>query len=331
MTTTVDPYVSIVIISYNTRDMTLACIRSVLAETKTPHEVIVLDNASTDGSAEAIAAAFPEVQLICETQNHGFGPAHPIAVEKARSDWILLLNPDTVVLDGALDALIRFADQTPDAGIWGGRTLYEDGSLNPTSCFRRMTLWSVTCRLLGLNGLFRHSELFNSEYYGNWARDSEREVDIVTGCLFLLRREFWITLGGFDPAFTMYGEEVDFCLRAKAMGARPRITPEATIIHHGGASQTVKADKMVRLMRAKMELISRHFPKGQKALGLSLFRLWPVTRMIAFGAMARFMPTQKIRHRTRHSSSVWIEVWQRRIEWERGFSPAPYRAEEAAL
>ena len=312
------PELTVVVISYNTREMTLACLRSLEEQTTTPHEVIVVDNASHDGSAEAIAAEFPHIRLLAETTNHGFAPAHEVAMTHARAPWILLLNPDTVVLDGAVDKLMAFAKRTPDAGIWGGRTLYGDGQLNPTSVFARQTLWSVACRVMGLNGLFRTSTLFNPEFYGDWPRDTEREVDIVTGCLFLIRRETWDALSGFDPAFTMYGEEVDLCLRAKAAGFRPRMTPDATIVHYGGASQPERADKTVRLMTAKMELIRRHFPPATRGLGLALFRLWPLSRAVAFRLASR-LPYGDGPARARRGR-VWAETCDRRAEWQHGFT-----------
>jgi GT2 family glycosyltransferase len=319
------PEIVIVIISYNTRDMTLAAIASAKAETRTPHEIVVVDNASTDGSAEAIVAAHPDIRLIREAENHGFGPAHDIALKHSAAPWVLLLNPDTVVLDGAIDRLLAFAKSTPRAEIWGGRTLYGDGTLNPTSCFARMTLWSVFCRVAGLNGVFRRSAVFNSEYFGDWPRDSVREVDIVTGCFLLIRRDFWDRLGGFDPAFTMYGEEVDLCLRAAALGARPVITPDATIIHHGGASQAVRSDKLVRLMRAKMELIRRHFPARSRAIGLSMFRLWPWSRQVGYRIGARLRNSDALRQQ----ADIWAEVWARRAEWQEGFADQPLSGRRA--
>ena len=311
-----EPELSIIIVSYNTREMTLACIESVKSETQTPFEVIVIDNASSDGSAEAIAQSHPDITLIPEKINHGFGPAHTVALKHARAPWILLLNPDTVVLDAALDKLLAFAKAEPQAKIWGGRTLFGDRTLNPASCFAKMTLWSVFCRVTGLNGLFRKSELFNSEYYGAWPRDQAREVDIVSGCMFLIRRELWDELGGFDPAFTMYGEEVDLCLRAHKLGARPMITPDATIIHYGGASERVQADKLVRLMRAKIELIQRHFPPGQRQAGKALFRLWPLSRRLAYAAGARLIRRDMLNE----PASTWQSVWTRRAEWQAGLS-----------
>lgn len=314
----IPPQLSIVVVSYNTRDMTLACLASVHAQTQTPFEVIVVDNASTDGSAEAIRAEFPQVRLLAETTNHGFALAHRIAVPEARAPWLLLLNPDTVVLNGALDKLFAFAQRTPDAGIWGGRTLFGDGRLNPTSCWRRMTLASLLFRTVGLSGIFRSSEIFNAECYGTWPRDRERAVDIVTGCLFLIRRDLWDRLGGFDDRFVMYGEEADLCLRARALGVRPRITPEAEIIHYGGASERVRADKAARLLRAKIELIRRHFPPLTRGLGLALFRLWPYSRHVGLGFAGRLLRRPALVEEGR----AWKEIWDRRAEWWNGLGAA---------
>lgn len=319
---------SILIVSYNTREMTLACLESVQRETHMPFEVIVVDNASTDGSAEAIATRFPDVVLLAETVNHGFAAAHPIAVARARGPWLLLLNPDTVVLDGALDKLVAFAERTPDAGIWGGRTVFGDGTLNPASCWSRMTLWSLICQALGLTSILSRSPLFNPEAYGGWPRDTEREVDIVTGCLFLIRRETWDALGGFDPAFVMYGEEADLCLRARQAGLRPRVTPDATIIHYGGASERVRADKMVRLMRAKMELARRHLSPLTRGLGQRILALWPLSRAVALGVAGRLLRREDLRAR----AEIWKEIWDRRWEWRYGAeaaTPRPRRGRAA--
>src|SRR5690606_157263 len=116
--------------------------------------------------------------------------------------------------------------------------------------------WNLFCRTVGLSRVFPDSAFFNSEAYGGWDRMSERAVDIVTGCLLLIGRADWEALEGFDPVFFMYGEEADLCLRAAdSLGARPLVTPDATIIHHDGASSTARADKMVRILQARKELI----------------------------------------------------------------------------
>ncbi|WP_172300501.1 glycosyltransferase family 2 protein [Pseudoruegeria sp. HB172150] len=312
------PTVSIIIISYNTWEMTLECLESVARETTVPHEVIVLDNASSDGSAKAIAEKFPDVKLMPETANHGFAKGNNVAIEHARGKYVLLLNPDTVVLDSAIDKLLQFAQDRPDAKIWGGRTLYGDRSLNPTNCWRQMSLWSLTSQVFGLSSMFRNSGFFNPEGYGDWQRDDEREVDIVTGCLLLIERDFWHELGGFDLTYVMYGEEADLCLRARKLGARPRITPNAEIVHYVGASEAVHARKLVRVLTAKTTLIRQNFPAWKRPFGLTMMRLWPWSRMRA--AQVRAWATRKTKHR--ESAESWGEVWDRRSEWRDGY-PEP--------
>ncbi len=314
--TSPEPAVSVLIISYNTREMTLDCLRSLKEQTSLPHEVIVVDNNSQDGSAEAIAAEFPEVALDARADNLGFAGGNNAAAREARGKYLLLLNPDTVVLDGAIDRLVAFAEANPQSGIWGGRTLFGDMSLNPESAWERMTVWNCFCRMAGLTVMFPRSNLFSSERYGNWQRDTERDVDIVQGCFLLITREMWDALGGFDPAFFMYGEEADLCLRAKkVLGAQPRVTPEATIIHYGGASEAVRSDRMVKLLTGKMALIDRHFPSWQKPLGRFFFGHFPLTRLIAARAAAILTRKPSIRE----TADIWADIWARRDTWRAGY------------
>lgn len=310
------PAVSVIVVSFNTRELTLACLESVFAETKaTDFELIVVDNASSDGSAEKIESRFPSVTLIASNVNVGFAAANNLAAERARGEFLLLLNPDTLILEDAIGRIIAFAHRYPEAQIWGGRTLFGDGSLNPASCFRRMTLWNQFCRSTGIGSICKSSPIFNSEFYGGWKRDRIREVDVVTGCFFLIRRALWQRLGGFDPLFFMYGEETDLCLRARAMGARPMVTPEATIVHYGGASERVVADKLVRLFKAKATLIRRHWSPWKQGLGLGLMRLLPLTRIAGFWVSAQVTRQDGASGQLQQ----WLRIWARRREWLSGF------------
>lgn len=312
------PRVSILVISYNTRAMTLACLASVIAETNVPHELIVLDNASPDGSAAAIAAAFPAVRLIASETNHGFAGGNNVAAQEARGEYLLLLNPDTLVLDAAIDRLVAFADENPAAGIWGGRTLKGDGvTLDPTNCFADQSLWGLVCRVTGLALAFPRSARFNPEFYGGWARDSEREIDVVQGCFFLIRRALWERLGGFDASFVMYGEEADLCRRARAAGARPRFTPEATIIHYGGAATARRTDKEVLVLKARVTLANRHLPAWQRPLARILLQAWPLSRMIG-GRLAAPLSA-----RAATAARHWGAVWRARADWRQGFPALP--------
>ena len=314
--------VSILVISYNTRAMTLDCLRSVTAETTLPHELIVLDNASPDGSAAAVAEAFPEVRLIASPVNHGFAAGNNLAARAARGRYLLLLNPDTLVLDHAIDRLVAFAERTPAAGIWGGRTLKGDRTLDPGCCYADQTLWSLFCRTSGLALAFPRSALFNPERYGGWQRDSERAVDVVQGCFLLIRRDLWNALGGFDPSFVMYGEEADLCRRARALGAQPRMTPEAAIIHYAGASSTRRSDKDALVLKAKITLARRHLPAWQRPPALFLLRMWPLSRRLGAALIARLTGRVDAAETARR----WGAVWNRRKDWQDGFPALPHSA-----
>lgn len=308
--------VSILIVSYNTREMTLAAISSVVRETRdVSYEIIVVDNASTDGSADAIAAHSAQPTLIRLSENIGFGRGNNLAAEHATGELVLLLNPDTVVTERAIDRLVAFARANKRAMIWGGRTIFRDGRLNPASCWQRITLWTLITRATGLASLFPASRHFNPEAYGGWHRDSVREVDIVSGCFLLIPRSIWLALGGFDPAFFMYGEEADLCLRARRIGAKPLITPEATIVHYGGASEATRAGKMIKLLAAKATLIDRHWPRVTASLGQFLLMMWPLSRWIAF-AVAGLLTGDA--HK-REAARTWRTIWRARAEWRTGY------------
>ena len=309
---------SIPVVSYNTKTLTLACLDSIAAETRdVAYEVIVVDNASSDGSAEAIQSHPAVTRLIALEDNIGFARANNLAASEAEGALLLLLNPDTVVLGSAIDRLVAFARLCPNARIWGGRTLFADGSLNLASFWGRMTPWNLACRASGLTGVFPATTLFNGEAEGGDRRDRVRYVDIVSGAFLLIDRNLWQRLGGFDPQFFMYGEEADLCLRARAHGASPLVTPDATIVHYGGASERTREDKMVRLLSAKALLIQRHFAPGTRRLGLALNAAWPLTRFLALAIAGVATGSATLRER----AGVWQRIWGRRGEWLGGYRP----------
>lgn len=309
-TETSDYDVSILIVSYNTREMTLACLESVFRETRNAHfEILLVDNASTDGSAHAIRSQYPRIRLIASGENLGFAAANNLAASEASGKYLLLLNPDTLILNGAVDKMVAFADKHPDAAIVGGRTVFENGELNPTSCWRAPSLWGFVCRAIGLDALFPTSRLFNHDSYAGWKRDNEREVEIVSGCFLLIRRSIWERLEGFDRAFFMYAEDWDLCMRTRRLGYRCLMCPDAEIVHYGGASEPVKADKMIRLFVTKAQLCRKHWSRPTAWMGIRLLDLWALTRIFGYGVVKLFRPT-KLRQYT-----CWKEVWAGRSQW----------------
>ena len=309
------PTLTVIIVSYNTRALTLAALRTLYATTKaTPFHTVVLDNASTDGSADAVAAAFPQVELIRSQENLGFARANNVVAAAAHTEWLLLLNPDTECHEGAVDNLMAFALANPQGGIYGGRTVFPDGRLNIASCWNRITPRSVFCIATGLTAAFPRTALFDPEALGGWQRDTVREVDIVVGCFLLIRRDLWTRLGGFDLRYFMYGEEADLCLRARRLGFRPMITPDAQIMHLVGAASASKAAKRILVTKARVTLIRDHWPRWQVPPGIGLMWLWGALRIGA----ARLLALSG-RARDRERLVYWAEVWAKRKDWLRGY------------
>jgi N-acetylglucosaminyl-diphospho-decaprenol L-rhamnosyltransferase len=296
--------VSILVVSFNTRELTRECLESVYRETKhVSFEIIVVDNMSGDGSAEMVAEQFPQVHLIASAENLGFGRASNLAAASAHGAHYLLLNPDTVVLRGAIDELVGFALAHPEAGIYGGRSVFADGTLNPQCCWGRPTLWSEFAAATGLSSLFPRSTILNPRYMGVWQRDSVRPVDVISGSFLLVSADLWRRLGGFDTRFFMYGEDVDLCLRAQGLGHTCLFTPDAEIIHHGAGSEPVAVDKMIRLLRAKAQFYDKHWSRPSAGLGVRLLDLRVLSRLVALRLLGR--PD----HRD------WRAIWDRRGAW----------------
>ncbi|CAH0497928.1 glycosyltransferase family 2 protein [Novosphingobium sp. CECT 9465] len=308
-----DHEVTVIMVSYNTRELTLTALETLFANAgNVSMRVVVWDNASHDGSADAVAAHFPGVELIRSDDNVGFAKANNVIAASAESEWLLLLNPDTETHPGAIENILRFGKANPRAGIVGGRTVFPDGSLNIASCWNTMSVWSLFCSATGLSRLFSNTTFFNPEGIGGWKRDTVRQVDVVVGCFLLIRTELWKQLDGFNPRYFMYGEEHDLCLRAARLGYRPMITPDAQIMHLVGASSSKREDKVLRLMRSKATLIRDHWGSVRAPLGIGLLWLWICTRRIGSGAFA--LVSGK-----RGQQSHWRKIWQERHEWLKGY------------
>lgn len=309
--------VSILVVSYNTKEETLECIESVLEQTKdVSYELIVLDNDSKDGSAEAIEEKFPDLHLIKSKENLGFAGANNLAATHATGEYILLLNPDTIILDQAIDKIVQFAKSRSELAIYGGRTFFADMTLNADSCHGAPSPWSLLSMGVGFSTLFRRSSLFNPEGLGAWQRDSIREVDCITGCFLLLERSLWNELEGFDLDYFMYGEDTDLCLRARQLGAKCYVYPEARLIHHGGRSERVRGDKMVRLFRAKRQLFEKHWSPSMVGFGTTMLASWAFTRY----CILRVMGFASSEYKTR--ALEWYSVYHRRAEYGRVASKA---------
>jgi N-acetylglucosaminyl-diphospho-decaprenol L-rhamnosyltransferase len=231
---------SIVILCWNDLKIISDCLTSIYAGThSTELEVIVSDNGSTDGSVEFIRRNFPQVRMIENGRNLRFAKGNNVAIRECRGEYVLILNPDTIIHDGTLDKLIVFADERAEAGAFGCRVLNADGSYQ-MSVRPAYTVRSEWCLALGLRPLARFSEWFHPGEYVGWEGDTERTVGWVVGCFLLVRSELLKRLGGFDEQFFYYYEDQDLCRRISKAGYPIIFTPHVSITHLGGQSTQSK-------------------------------------------------------------------------------------------
>ncbi len=251
--------VSVVVVNWNTQDILRDCLRSIYEQCgEIDIEVIVIDNASTDGSVEMVKKDFPQVTLIENSQNRGFSAANNQGIDISKGRYVLLLNSDTVVLDNAIAKTAAFADSHPEAAVVGCRVLNPGRTLQPT-CFMFPSILNMLLSSTYLYKLFPKNKFFGRERMTWWNRNDIREVDVVTGCFMLVRQDAIKKVGSMDEQFFMYGEETDWCYRFKQAGWKILFTPCAEIIHLGGQSAQKRATTMVvQLRKSILQFMKKH-------------------------------------------------------------------------
>jgi len=250
------PDVSVIIVSYNTRELLRECIESILCEQGKglAVEVIVVDNASADGSAAMVAERFPQARLIANPDNRGFGAACNQGLEIAQGRYALILNADIRAQPGALQRLVGFMGAHPDAAICGGQLRYPDGRVQP-SCARDLTLWWVFCEQSMLAKLFPRTRLFGGYWRTHWDFSATIETEQVMGACMMLRRPF----PRFDEDYFLYCEDTDLCYRVRQAGGKIHYVHDAVFVHHLGASGEPQRAQMVIYYNRGKERYFRKF------------------------------------------------------------------------
>jgi len=226
--------VSVVIVGWNAKHYLELCLDSLeKAPPRRSMEVLVVDNASTDGSSEMIEAKYPWVKLIKSSENLGFAKGNNVAIRQCRGRYIALVNPDVIVFPGCLDALADFLDENPKVGNVGPRVLNPDRSMQST-CRRFPTLWNNFCSATGLATRFKDSRLFAGEHMFYFPHDRTLAVDVLVGCFSMIRRETFYDVGLLDENLFMYGDDVDWCRRAWNAGWQVVFYPGGQAIHDRG-------------------------------------------------------------------------------------------------
>jgi GT2 family glycosyltransferase len=227
---------SIVVLSWNDRKVIGECLRSIFAETHLDsYEVLVSDNGSTDGSLELIKGEFPQVRVLENGRNLRFAKANNVGIRACNGDYILILNPDTIIHDRCLDKVVALADQRHEAGAFGCRVLNADGSYQlsaqPFSTVPRELIVAFHLQFLGYL-----SDIFLGDSYKGWKGETEKPVDWISGCFMLIRGDLLRSLGGFDEQFFYYYEDMDLSRRIWESGHSIIYTPVGTITHLKGHS-----------------------------------------------------------------------------------------------
>ena len=265
------PLVSAIIVNYNVKDHLLECLRALFASSDLPIEAIVVDNASKDGSAAAVEAEFPQVRLHRMRKNVGFGKANNVGLEMATGRFILLLNPDVVVGPTCVGELADFLLVRQDVGAAGPKLVRPDGRLD-NACRRGFPTPSVAFyRLSGLSLLFPRSSIFGRYNMGHLPLDKPHEIDAGTAACLMVRRAALRKIGHFDPAYFMYGEDLDLCYRLKESGWKIHYVPAAYAVHVKGASSRQQTARMLYEFHSSMWTFhNKHYADEMPAFGNGL-------------------------------------------------------------
>ncbi len=256
---------SVVIVGWNARHYLELCLESLAAAPpRRTMEVFVVDNASTDDSAEMIEARFPWVKLIKSPENLGFAKGNNVAIRQCQGRYIALVNPDVIVFPGCLDALADFLDENPKVGNVGPRVLNPDRTLQ-SSCRRFPTLWNNFCSATRLEKVFKGSRFFAGEHMFYFPHDRTLAVDVIVGCFSMIRREAFDAVGLLDEGLFMYGDDVDWCRRCWNAGWQVVFFPGAQAIHDRGKTT---APYPVRFAVAQQRSVLHYWSKYHGFFGV---------------------------------------------------------------
>ena len=262
---------SVIIVNYKVKHYLEQCLRSVAEASRgIAVEVIVVDNASGDGSVEYLRERFPDVTIIASEENLGFARANNLAIRNSHGQYVLLLNPDTIVAEDTFRDFITFMDSTPDAGGCGAYMLHTDGSFAPESRRGLPTPFVAFCKMSGLASLFPKSRTFG-RYYMRYLNENEvNRIEIMSGAFMFLRRDALDKAGLLDEDFFMYGEDIDLSYRILKAGYNNYFLP-SRILHYKGESTVKSSYRYVHTFYRAMELFfNKHYAHYSILLSLPI-------------------------------------------------------------
>ncbi len=289
-----NPTFSIIIVSWNAKHYLAQCLDSLAHQVQPCNsEIVVVDNASSDGSYELVRDNFPDVKLIQTGRNLGFARANNIGMAQVRGKYVCLINSDVILREHCLSGLRNYMDQHPEIGILGPRILNPDLSIQE-SCKEFPTLWNSFCRALALDSLFRHSPTFSGSLMRYFAHDEIRPVDILSGCFWVVRRAALGQVGPLDEEFFMYAEDKDWCKRFWDAGWSVVYFPGAEAIHFGAASSSREPVRFyLEMNRANLLYWKKHYGRAQQLAIRAVMLLHESLRIAGSGLLFVMRPRRR--------------------------------------
>ena len=302
--------VSFIIVSWNAKAYLLKCLKSLAAtERGYTSEVIVVDNASSDGSVQAVKENFPRVRVVQLSYNAGFARANNVGMQIAQGRYWCLVNSDVEVLDDCMPALLREMAAQPEVGMIGPLLLEADGRTQ-ISCWGFPSLWNMFCCALALDRLFPGSAWSNGYQMRHFQRDTARSVDILGGAFWLTRREAVLKVGPLDEGYFMYGEDMDWCKRFWQNGWRVTFFPNARAIHYGGASSANAPIRFsIEMQRANLQYWSKHHGSLARAAIHLIYCLHHSMRILGHFVGMTVRAGRRAEHRFKMRRSAACLAW----------------------
>jgi GT2 family glycosyltransferase len=319
---------SVVIVNYNVKYFLEQCLHTAIkAASKVSSEIIVVDNDSVDGSCQVVEEKFPEVILIANKENLGFSKANNQAIRMAKGEYILLLNPDTVVEEDSFQKIVEFMDQTPDAGGLGVKMIDGKGRFLPESKRGLPTPEVAFWKMFGFSRLFPRSKRFGQYHLGYLDNNQVHEVDVLAGAFMLLRRETLDKVGLLDEDYFMYGEDIDLSYRITKGGYKNYYFPGTTILHYKGESTKKGSINYVKVFYNAMIIFAgKHFSKGNARRYAILINLAIYFRAL-LSLIGRFFSSTKLALADAFliftGFAILLPVWET-YKFQRGYYPPEY-------
>lgn len=285
-----EPTISVIVVTWNAKRYVEECLASLRQNADKETEIIVVDNASSDGTPELIRDQFPEVRLIANRENYGFARGNNIGIATSHGRYLFLVNSDVNVPAGCFQKIVAYMDTHPEVGLLGPQMLGPHQEIR-RSTMRAPTLSNLFCRALALDTIFRGKRWAGGFLMGDFAHDTTREVEVLNGWFWVVRRRAADQVGWLDERFFMYGEDLDWCYRFRQAGWKLVFFADAAAVHYGGASSAAAPLRFyLEMQRADLQYWKKHYGWGSCLVYRAITVLHELMRMAGYAVIHLLKP-----------------------------------------